>query len=591
MLYSEDVIEEVRAKNDILDVISSYVTLKRKGASYFGLCPFHNEKTGSFSVSRSKQMYYCFGCGAGGNVISFIMQYENLTFPEAVRFLAGRAGVTLPERPYSEEEKKAQDLKSQLLEIHKAAATHYYQLLHTREGERAYRYLRDRQLTDETIRRFGLGYSSRQPGELYRFLRSKGYKDEVLKESGLVTIEEKHTRDKFWNRAMFPILDVSNRVIGFGGRVMGDGEPKYLNSPETKLFDKSRNLYGLNYAKNSRKDYFLLCEGYMDVISLHQAGFTNAVASLGTALTSQHCLLIRRYVKEVILTYDSDGAGVNAAKRAIPLLRDAGIAAKVLSMKPYKDPDEFIKGLGAEAYQERIDNARNAFLWEIDQAAKNYNIDDPGEKTAFYREAARRLAGFAEPLERENYLQAVAREHRIPADELRRLVNAAGQAGGGRPSYDRDAWEVPRKKAPAEKDDAVLKSQRIFLTCLLEEPSLLRKAEKYISPEDFTDPLYREIAEQLFAGIRSGNVNAAQILSRYADDEDREKRAAAVFHASVADELEGTERYKAVEDCIRRIRMEHLDRESRAASDMAELQRIFREKTELKTTKIDLGGT
>ena len=591
MLYSEDVIEEVRAKNDILDVISSYVTLKRKGASYFGLCPFHNEKTGSFSVSRSKQMYYCFGCGAGGNVISFIMQYENLTFPEAVRFLAGRAGVTLPERPYSEEEKKAQDLKSQLLEIHKAAATHYYQLLHTREGERAYRYLRDRQLTDETIRRFGLGYSSRQPGELYRFLRSKGYKDEALKESGLVTIEEKHTRDKFWNRAMFPILDVSNRVIGFGGRVMGDGEPKYLNSPETKLFDKSRNLYGLNYAKNSRKDYFLLCEGYMDVISLHQAGFTNAVASLGTALTSQHCLLIRRYVKEVILTYDSDGAGVNAAKRAIPLLRDAGIAAKVLSMKPYKDPDEFIKGLGAEAYQERIDNARNAFLWEIDQAAKNYNIDDPGEKTAFYREAARRLAGFAEPLERENYLQAVAREHRIPADELRRLVNAAGQAGGGRPSYDRDAWEVPRKKAPAEKDDAVLKSQRIFLTCLLEEPSLLRKAEKYISPEDFTDPLYREIAEQLFAGIRSGNVNAAQILSRYADDEDREKRAAAVFHASVADELEGTERYKAVEDCIRRIRMEHLDRESRAASDMAELQRIFREKTELKTTKIDLGGT
>ena len=351
MRYPEEVIEEVRARNDILDVISGYVSLKRKGASYFGLCPFHNEKTGSFSVSRSKQIYYCFGCGAGGNVISFIMQYENLTFPEAVQFLAKRAGVTLPERPYTEEEKKAQDLKSQLLEIHKAAATHYYQLLHTREGERAYRYLKERRLTDETIRHFGLGYSSRQPGELYRFLRSRGYKDDVLKQSGLVTIEEKHTRDKFWNRAMFPILDVSNRVIGFGGRVMGDGEPKYLNSPETKLFDKSRNLYGLNYAKNSRKDYFLLCEGYMDVISLHQAGFSNAVASLGTALTSQHCLLIRRYVKEVVLTYDSDGAGVNAAKRAIPLLREAGISAKVLSMKPYKDPDEFIKGLGAEAYQ------------------------------------------------------------------------------------------------------------------------------------------------------------------------------------------------------------------------------------------------
>ncbi len=590
MRYSDDVIEEVRSRNDILDVISSYVSLKRKGASYFGLCPFHNEKTGSFSVSRSKQMYYCFGCGAGGNVISFIMQYENLTFPEAVQFLAKRCGMTLPERPYTEEEKKAQDLKSQLLEIHKAAATHYYQLLHTREGERAYRYLRDRQLTDETIRHFGLGYSSRQPGELYRFLRSRGYKDEILKQTGLVTIEEKHTRDKFWNRAMFPILDVSNRVIGFGGRVMGDGEPKYLNSPETKLFDKSRNLYGLNYAKNSRKDYFLLCEGYMDVISLHQAGFTNAVASLGTALTSQHCLLIRRYVKEVVLTYDSDGAGINAAKRAIPLLREAGIAAKVLSMKPYKDPDEFIKGLGADAYQDRIDNARNAFLWEVDQAAKDYNIDDPGEKTAFYREAARRLAGFTEPLERENYLQAVAREHRVPEEELRKLVNTIGQNQASRPSYDRDAREIPRKKT-AEKDDAVLKSQRIFLTCLQEEPSLLTKAEKYISPEDFTDPLYREIAEQLFAGIRAGNMNAAQILSRYADDEDREKRAAAVFHASAAAELEGTERYKAVEDCIRRIRMDHLDRESRGASDIAALQQILREKTELKTMKIDLGGT
>ena len=320
MYYSDDIIEEVRSRNDIVDVISTYVNLKRKGSSYFGLCPFHNEKTGSFSVSPGKQMYYCFGCGAGGNVISFIMQYENLTFPEAVQALAKRSGISLPEQEYTEADRKEKSLKDTLLEINKTAATHFFHLLRTPEGRIAYEYLHGkRKLSDETIRRFGLGYSSKRPGELYRFLKSRGYGDDMLKQSGLVTIEERGARDKFWNRAMFPIMDANSRVIGFGGRVMGDGEPKYLNSPETKLFDKSRNLYGLNYARSSRKDYFLLCEGYLDVISLHQAGFTNAVASLGTALTAQHCLMLKRYVKQVVLTYDSDGAGVNAARRAIPL--------------------------------------------------------------------------------------------------------------------------------------------------------------------------------------------------------------------------------------------------------------------------------
>ncbi|MBR7057205.1 MAG: DNA primase, partial [Stomatobaculum sp.] len=469
MYYSDDIIEEVRSRNDIVDVISTYVNLKRKGSSYFGLCPFHNEKTGSFSVSPGKQMYYCFGCGAGGNVISFIMQYENLTFPEAVQALAKRSGISLPEQEYTEADRKEKSLKDTLLEINKTAATHFFHLLRTPEGRIAYEYLHGkRKLSDETIRRFGLGYSSKRPGELYRFLKSRGYGDDMLKQSGLVTIEERGARDKFWNRAMFPIMDANSRVIGFGGRVMGDGEPKYLNSPETKLFDKSRNLYGLNYARSSRKDYFLLCEGYLDVISLHQAGFTNAVASLGTALTAQHCLMLKRYVKQVVLTYDSDGAGVNAARRAIPLLKEAGITAKILSMKPYKDPDEFINALGAEEYQKRIDNARNSFLWEIDQEEKMYQTEDPGEKTRIYHAAARKLSEFTETLERENYLKAVAREHMIPEEELRRLVNTMGAEKHSAPAYDREAYRVPSRKKGGERDDAVQKSQRLFLTFLAE---------------------------------------------------------------------------------------------------------------------------
>lgn len=326
MYYPEDIVEEVRMRNDVADVISGYVKLQKKGANYFGLCPFHSEKSPSFSVSSAKQMYYCFGCGAGGNVITFIMEYENFTFPEALKYLAERAGMTLPEQEYSKEARVQADLKSQLLEINKQAANYFYYQLHHPQGQAAHQYLKGRQLTDETLKRFGLGFANKTSNDLYQYMRGKGYQDTLLKESGLFSIEEKGAYDKFWNRVMFPILDVNHRVIGFGGRVMGDGTPKYLNSPETKLFDKSRNLYGLNYARTSRDKCMLVCEGYMDVIALHQAGFTNAVASLGTAFTQQQAGLLKRYTEQVILTYDSDGAGVKAALRAIPILKDAGLS-------------------------------------------------------------------------------------------------------------------------------------------------------------------------------------------------------------------------------------------------------------------------
>ena len=303
MYYSEELIEEVRMRNDIVDVISGYVKLQKKGSSYFGLCPFHNEKSPSFSVSREKQMYYCFGCGAGGNVFTFIMEYENYSFVEALKFLAERAGIDLPEIEYSKEAKEKADLKLTILEINKLAAKYFYAQLKTEGGKTAYDYLKNRGLSEETIVAFGLGYANKYSDDLYRYLKTKGYSDELLIKAGIVNVDErKGAYDKFWNRVMFPIMDVNNRVIGFGGRVMGDAKPKYLNSPETVVFDKSRNLYGLNRARTSRKPYFLICEGYMDVIALHQAGFTNAVASLGTALTAGHASLLKRYVNEVYLS-------------------------------------------------------------------------------------------------------------------------------------------------------------------------------------------------------------------------------------------------------------------------------------------------
>ena len=376
--YSDELIEEVRSRNDIVDVIGSYVRLKKKGSTYFGLCPFHNEKTGSFSVSPNKQMYYCFGCGAGGNVFTFLMQYENFTFGEAMQSLADRVGIELPQQEMTSAQRREADRRTRLLEINKEAAKYFYTLLRSPRGQKAYQYFKKRELSDETMQKFGLGYSDQYSDDLYRYLRKKGYDDDILKDSGLITIDEvRGGHDKFWNRAMFPIMDVHNRVIGFGGRVMGDGEPKYLNSPETRIFDKSRNLYGLNIARTTRKNQLLLCEGYMDVIALHQAGFDNAVASLGTALTSGHANLLKRYTKEVYLTYDSDGAGVKAALRAIPILKEVGIVTKVINMRPYKDPDEFIKALGAEEYQKRIDEAENSFLFEIRIMQENYDMNDP----------------------------------------------------------------------------------------------------------------------------------------------------------------------------------------------------------------------
>ena len=607
MYYPDEVIEEVRMKNDIVDVISGYVKLQKKGANYFGLCPFHNEKSPSFSVSPGKQMYYCFGCGAGGNVITFLMEYENYTFQEALSSLADRAGVNLPKMEYSREAREQADLRARLLEVNKLAANYFYYQMKQPQGKAAYDYFHlKRGLADETIVHFGLGYSNKTSDDLYRYLKGKGYEDSFLKDTGLVTLEERGGRDKFWNRVMFPIMDVNNRVIGFGGRVMGDGEPKYLNSPETKLFDKSRNLYGLNYARLSREGYLLICEGYMDVISLHQAGFTNAVASLGTAFTSQHANVLKRYTDQVILTYDSDGAGVKAALRAIPILKEVGMSIKVLNMKPYKDPDEFIKNMGAEAFRQRIKEAKNSFLFEVDVLRRGYEMDDPEQKTRFYQETARKLLQFGEALERENYLQAVAREQMIPAEELRGLVNRMGMSMGLKAgeSLNHSGRVVPqetqeeesggsglsgsRKPRRPDKEDGIRRSQRLLLTWLIETPALFEKIEGIITADDFVENLYHQVAQMVFDGHREGNLNPAAILSRFINDEDQYKEVAALFNASLKESLNNEEQKKAFSETVMKVRKNSLDVASRNAKDITQLQEIIRQQAALKQLHISL---
>ena len=590
MYYSDDIIEEVRTASDIVDVVSGYVRLEKKGSTYFGLCPFHNEKTPSFSVTPSKQMYYCFGCGAGGNAITFVMDYENYTFPEALKYLADRAGINLPEEEMSVEQRKEAGLKASLLDIYKLAGKYYYYQLKQEHGKRAYDYFKKRELSDETIRKFGLGYSNPYSDDLYKYIKSKNYNDEILKESGLFTISERGVNDKFWNRAMFPIMDVNNRIIAFGGRVLGDGEPKYLNSPETKIFDKSRNLYGLNYAKTSRENYMLLCEGYMDVIAMQQAGFVNAVASLGTAFTPQQANLLKRYTKQVILTYDSDGAGVKAALRAIPILKSAGLSAKVLNLKPYKDPDEFIKALGTDAFRERIENAENSFLFEIRIVSRNYDLNDPEQKTAFYQETAKKLLEFSEELERDNYTQAVSKQFNIPYESLKRLVNYyGGQALIVQNVRNGQQDAKPREKLKNSKNEGIKKSQRLLLSWLVENSMLYPAIKDIISPEDFTEGLYYKVAKEVFRQLESGNVNPAGILNDYINDDEEYRDVALVFNTSIDEaQMSREDKEKAITETVKRIKKNSLDKAGRNAKDIKELQRIIREQSKLNSLHISL---
>ncbi len=585
--YGNEVIEQVRDANDIVEVISGYVSLKKKGAQYFGLCPFHNEKTPSFSVNREKQIFHCFGCGKGGDVIRFIQEYENLTFVEAMEHLAEKSGITLPKQEVTQEQRQMEDRRSRLLNLNVEAARYFYVKLRRNEGQEALSYFKKRGLSDEIMQQFGLGYADKRSNELYRYFRSKGYTDEQLKNSGLVTIDERRGgRDKFWNRAMFPILDERGRVIAFGGRVLGDGQPKYLNSPETDVFHKSRALYGIHIAKKSKQKQFILCEGYMDVIALHQAGFDNAVASLGTAFTDGHAAVIRRYVTDVYLSYDSDGAGRDAALRALPILKAAGIGCKVIDMSPYKDPDELIKELGADAYSERIAKAQNGFMYRIRMLEEEYDMKDPEGRSRFAEAAAVCLLEFQEEIERNNYIDAIARTYDMTPDGIRSLVVHAA-ARGIRPVPDASKEKVSgRRRIDIRQTRGDLRSQRLLLRWLSDDPSLYELIAKYITVDDFEDGVYAAVAKEVFRQIKENSaVKPAEILSLF-DDEEQIKEVSAIFFEEVngmeKDDDEGKNR--ALREVILHLRRDRIKRltQSLGVMDAAGVQQLMDEKKQLE---------
>ncbi len=587
--YTDELIDEIRAANDIVGVIGSAVKLKRSGSNLFGLCPFHNEKTGSFCVNPVRQTYHCFGCDAGGNVITFVMEYENYSFPEAVKYLADRAGIKLPEIEETEEEKRAASFKSKVMECLKSAAVFYYKRLRSAEGRIGLEYFKKRGLTDETIRSFGLGFSGKGYDQAVKYLKAKGFSDKVIDAAGLCIISEKHgMTDRFFNRVMFPIMDINNKVIAFGGRVMGDAEPKYINSPETIVFDKSHNMYGLNTARKSRKSYRIVCEGYMDVISMHQAGFTEAVASLGTAFTSGHAGMLHRYTDDIRLTYDSDEAGMKAAIRAIQICRAAGFSTKVIDLNPYKDPDEFIKALGAEEFQKRVDDAVNSFFFELSYMERSYDMNDPEGRTRFQSETAKKIASIDDELARDNYTASVAAKYSIREDALRRAVALALENNPQEITL--PAEKTLRKRSEKRTEDGAEQAEKYLLTWMIDDKDIYNAVKDYISVEEYSEGIIREIAAMIYDGYENGSFSPADILSRFAM-EDKAKEASDVINRELFTEDNPSEKEKALTDLVIRIKKEALSRKSEGENDVDVFTRKREEKrvlAELKKIKIKI---
>lgn len=585
MYYPDEIIDEIRLHNDIVHVISNYITLKKKGNSYFGLCPFHNEKTASFSVSEDKQMYYCFGCGAGGNVYTFIMEYENFSFIEAVKHLAERANITLPTVELSNDAKKKIEHKQQLLDIHKDVARYFYYQLKSSNGKRAYAYLQERGITEDIIKKFGLGFANFYRDDLYQYMKKRGYDEKLLLESGLIKKDKDSSyNDRFFNRIIYPIFDVHSRVIGFGGRVLGEGTPKYLNSPETKLFDKSKNLYGLNIARTSRKDKIIIVEGYMDVITLHQSGFNQAVASLGTALTSGQVSLLKRYTNEVLLTYDADTAGIKATLRALPILRESGLTVKVIDVAPFKDPDELIKKKGSKLFEECIKNAKNSILYEIRILEKGYNLTDPEEKTKFFEKIAVKILELSTDLERDNYIQSISSSYNINPNHFKKLIDKIGTQKGLINRKTITKIEDPKQ---FKKKDGITEAQKILLAYLLKDERLFNKVKNYIQPSDFQDKGYEKVATYMYdLYFKKQPIEPAKILSRFTSIEEQ-KQVAQVFNHQL-NNISLLELEKLINEIVYRIKKNSLDYASRNAKDLNALQEIITEQSKLQKLHISL---
>lgn len=585
--YSDEIIEEVRSRNDIVDVIGSYVTLRHKGNSYSACCPFHHEKTPSFHVSKDKQMYHCFGCGVGGNVYTFVMEYENFSFPEAVRYLAERSGISLPEQELSEEQKKKENYKSILKDINKSAAAYFHYLLTQSEhGVKGLEYYHGRGLTNETIQHFGLGYADVYQNDLYKYLRNKGYTDSQIKDAGLVRFDEKHgATDMFWNRVMVPILDINGKVIGFGGRVLGDGLPKYINTQETQIFDKGHNLFAMNLARRSKRRGIIICEGYMDVISMHQAGFDNAVASLGTALTLGQASLIKRYTDEVYLAYDSDEAGTKATLKNVNTLRTVGLTTRVVDLSPHKDPDEFIKANGADAFEQRITDAVTGIMYEVNTLSKTYRLKDPEEKVRFSKEVAKRLSTIEEVVSRHSYTDAVAEQYQLDRDGLKQMVTRYGtlqlEQNNSVENETRPVQVVSKEISEASK------TERLLLTWMVNEPPLFNILEGIITPDDFQDENCRAVAGKLIEQYKQTHTVSPASIVDGSEDIEQQRVIACIMQTELPFDISNEEKERAINDVVKKTKLAKIDYDlTQCGNDMVKFQQLIVNKANISKLHI-----
>lgn len=552
--YSDEIIEEVRQSNDIVDCISQYMRLKRSGRNYFGLCPFHNEKSPSFSVSPDKQIFHCFGCGVGGNVISFIMKIEGMNFVEAVQLLAEKANIALPTLQNNMDSAK-EELKAKVYQVNQFAADFYHQNLYKPEAKPAQEYVKKRKLTQGTLEAFQIGFSGRFD-ELYQTLKKQGFAEKEILESGLVNKNERGQYiDRYRNRLMFPICDVRGKVIAFGGRVLDDSKPKYINSPENIVYSKGRHLYGLNVAKKGNLSKILIVEGYMDVISLHQRGITNVVASLGTAMTQQQGFLLRKHAEQIVLSFDSDEAGLSAKMRALEILQNMGCDLRILQMEGAKDPDEYVIKYGNARFTHLIDQALSVVEFKVKVLKQHLNLENVNEKIKFLNEIAKIMANIDNTIEREVYIEKIAQEYGISKEAIYAEVNKLSYSHhqGEKVLEKRKPVVNHQPKVDESISRAIKKRENTVLSILLTgNLNFYQIIKVYMNPEDFKQEINQKIVKKLYEEFEKGNSNINGLLDNLSEEEQSQ------VTAILAEDEEIEDMEKAIDDLMQSYQRDKL---------------------------------
>lgn len=553
--YDNGIIEEIKANVDIVEVISQYVALKRKGSNYFGLCPFHNEKSPSFSVSETKQIFHCFGCGAGGDAIGFLKKIENIDFKDAIEILAEKANITLPKLEASEQEQKLMRLKEKVFEVNKVAAEYFHENLYKPNAKLAQEYVKKRKLDNATLKKFQIGYSGNFD-DLYKELKNKGFQDEEIFESKLVLKSKNNMpNDAFKKRLMFPIKDVKDRVIAFGGRALDDSKPKYINSPDTICYNKGRNLYALNVAKKTEKDFLIMVEGYMDAVSLHQRGVDNAVASLGTALTDKQGRLLKRYKSKIIIGYDSDAAGQGATMRGLEILQNLGYDIRILQLEGAKDPDEFIIRYGSGKFNLYVQNAISLVEFKVKNLQRDLDLNQVNDKIKFLNEVSNILLKVDNDIEKEVYIDKISEKYNISREAIYAQLNKLSYSNSaGAKVLDRQVaskpLEIKHKKENISKNSA--KENLIILLLINEGQSVYEKIKNDILPSDFKEEKNRKIVEVLYEELEKGDIS--NVIGLFEKDEEL------ISHITyiLSKELDISDIDKAIEDLTNKFVKEKL---------------------------------